>query len=495
MLAHRVEKATSKKGEDPMPDTIFHIKLYKEGQVPLYQQLADGLARLISEGSLPPDSKLPPIRKMAEEYGVNNVTIVSAYKHLESKQMVYSRKGSGTFVSPLPVEAIPEPVAKGNLHSFEAGISFEKAINFANTSLPHELFPVDAFKKAFNEVLEREKGGAFRYTDSMGYQPLRQQLCSYLETYGIKTGVDSIQIISGAQQGIDVISKAMVQFGDVVFVESPTFYGAAGAFLSRGAKLIEIPMESDGMKLTVLEDYLKLYRPRFIYMMAYFQTPTGISYSMEKKRRLLELAERYDTYIIEEDDFYDFYYNKETPVPLKALDYKNRVVYIKSFSKILMPGLRMGLMVLPKRIHQGVMEAKYTTDISTSGFIQKAMEQYLKENGWEHHAKTMRRFGGEKYRHTLSLAKKYLGGKATFALPNGGVSLWIELPEGIGAEAFCSRMLEKNVILTPGSQFEISGKDSGHIRLSFCGLDDDKIQVGLKRMGETIEEMGKGGLF
>lgn len=472
-----------------MPDTIFYIKLFKGGQVPLYQQLADGLAKLISEGTLPPDSKLPPIRKMAEEYGVNNVTIVSAYKHLESKQMVYSRKGSGTFVSPLPVEAIPEPVAKGNLHNFDTGISFEKAINFANTSLPHELFPVDAFKKAFNEVLEREKGGAFRYTDSMGYQPLRHQLCSYLETYGIKTGVDSIQIISGAQQGIDVISKALVQFGDVVFVESPTFYGAAGAFLSRGAKLIEIPMENDGMRMAVLEDYLKLYRPRFIYMMAYFQTPTGISYSMEKKRRLLELAERYDTYIIEEDDFYDFYYNKETPVPLKALDYKNRVVYIKSFSKILMPGLRMGLMVLPKRIHQGVMEAKYTTDISTSGFIQKAMEQYLRENGWEHHAKTMRHFGGQKYRRTLSLAKKYLGGKVNYALPNGGVSLWINLPEGIGAEAFCSRMLEKNVILTPGTQFEISGKDSGHIRLGFCGLDDDKIEVGLKRMGETIDKM------
>lgn len=475
-----------------MPDTNFQIKLNKEGQVPLYQQLADGLGRLISQGSLPADSKLPPIRKMAEEYGVNNVTVVAAYKHLENKQMVYSRKGSGTFVSPLPVEAIPAPVAKGNLHSFEAGISFDKAINFANTSLPHELFPVDAFKKAFDEVLEREKGGAFRYTDSMGYQPLREQLCSYIEAYGIKTGADSVQIISGAQQGIDVISKAMIHFGDVVFVESPTFYGAAGAFLSRGAKLVEIPMESDGMKMAVLEDYLKLYRPRFIYMMAYFQTPTGISYSMEKKRRLLELAERYDTYIIEEDDFYDFYYSKESPVPLKALDYKNRVVYIKSFSKILMPGLRMGLMVLPKKIHQGVMEAKYTTDISTSGFIQKAMEQYFKENGWEEHAKTMRRFGGEKYRLTLSFAKKYLAGRATFSLPNGGVSLWIQLPEGIGAEAFCSRMLEKNVILTPGSQFEISGKDSGHIRLSFCGLEDDKIEVGLKRMGETIEKMQVG---
>ena len=472
-----------------MPGTIFHLKLNKEGQVPLYQQLADGLAKLISEGSLHPDSKLPPIRKMAEKYGVNNVTVVAAYKHLESKQMVYSRKGSGTFVSPLPVEAIPEPVAKGNLHSFDAGISFDKAINFANTSLPHELFPVEAFKTAFDEVLVREKGGAFQYTDSMGYEPLRQQLCNYLGGNGIKTTLDSVQIISGAQQGVDVISKALIHFGDVVFVESPTFYGAAGAFLSRGAKLIEIPMENDGMEMAILEDYLKLYRPRFIYMMAYFQTPTGISYSMEKKRRLLELAERYDTYIIEEDDFYDFYYSKDTPVPLKALDYKNRVVYIKSFSKILMPGLRMGLMVLPKKVHQGVMEAKYTTDISTSGFIQKAMEQYLRENGWEHHAKTMRRFGGEKYRRTLSLVKKYLGGRATYSMPNGGVSLWIKLPDGVSAEAFCSRMLEKNIILTPGSQFEISGKDSGHVRLSFCGLDDDKIEVGLKRMGETMEKM------
>lgn len=472
-----------------MLKAIFQIELDKGGQSPLYQQLAEMLMKLMRDGSLAPDEKLPPIRKMAESFGINAVTVVAAYKYLESKQMVYSRMGSGTFVSPLPIEDIPAPVIRGNLQGFDGGISFENAINFANTSLPHELFPVEAFKKAFDEVLEREKGGAFRYTDSMGYEPLRLQLCRYLESYGIKAAVDGVQIISGAQQGIDIISKAMVAYGDVVFVESPTFYGAAGAFLSRGAKLIEIPMEQDGMKMDTLEDYLKLYRPKFIYMMAYFQTPTGISYSMEKKRRLLELAERYDTYIIEEDDFYDFHYSKEPLVPLKALDYKNRVVYIKSFSKILMPGLRMGLMVLPKRIHQGVMAAKYTTDISTSGFIQKALENYLRENGWESHANAMRRFGGEKYRTTVSFAKKYLTGYGKYTLPNGGVSLWIGLPEGIGAEAFCSRMLEKNVILTPGSQYEISGRDSGHVRLSFAGLGDDKIQVGLKRMGETIGQM------
>lgn len=470
-------------------EEIFQISLEKTGPTPLYQQLAEGVEALITDGALPANSKLPPIRKMAERFGVNSVTIVNAYKYLENKQMVYSRVGSGTFVSPLPVEHIPEPVANRNLRSFESGLFVENAINFTSTSLPHEMFPVDAFKKAFNEVLDREKGGAFRYMDSMGYEPLRRQLCRYLEEYGIKTAVENVQVISGAQQGIDIISKAMLRYGDVVFVEKPTFYGAAGAFLSRGGKLVEIPLEQDGMDLAALENFLKLYHPRFIYMMAYFQTPTGISYSMEKKRRLLELAEKYDTYIIEEDDFYDFHYGKDPLVPLKALDYKNRVIYIKSFSKILMPGLRMGLIVLPKKIHQAVMEAKYTTDISTSGFIQRALEYYLRENGWEQHAAQTRRYGSEKYRKTLSAARKYLSGTAKYGYPNGGVSLWIELPEGVGAEAFCSRMLEKNVILTPGSQYDMSGEEDRHVRLSFANLSDDKIDVGLKRMGDTLREM------
>ncbi|MBR4283078.1 MAG: PLP-dependent aminotransferase family protein [Anaerotignum sp.] len=470
-------------------EEIFQIQLNKENETPLYQQLAEAILTLISDGYLPSNSKLPPIRKMAQHFGVNSVTIVTAYKYLEQKQMVYSRVGSGTFVSPLPVEHIPEPVANRNIRTYGGELTMENAINFSGTSLPHEMFPVDAFKKAFDEVLDREKGGAFSYMDGMGYEPLREQLCRYLESYGIKTSVENVQVISGAQQGIDIISKVMLHYGDVVFVEKPTFYGAAGAFLSRGAKLVEVPLENDGMDMVKLEDYLKLYQPKFIYMMAYFQAPTGISYSMEKKRKLLELAEKYDTYIIEEDNFCDFHYSKEAIVPLKALDYKNRVIYIKSFSKILMPGLRIGLAVLPKKIHQAVMEAKYTTDISTSGFIQRALEYYLRENGWEEHAEQMRKYGSGKYRKTLSAARKYISGMTKYGLPNGGVSLWIELPEGIGAETFCSRMLEKNVILTPGSQYSLNGEEDSHVRLSFGNLSDDQIEVGLKRMGDVLREM------
>ena len=154
-----------------------------------------------------------------------------------------------------------------------------------------------------------------------------------------------------------------------------------------------------------------------------------------------------------------------------------------------MPGLRMGLIVLPKKIHQAVMEAKYTSDISTSGFIQRAMEYYLRENGWEHHAEAMRRYGSGKYHRTLSAAKKYLKGTAEYNRPEGGISLWLELPENIQASAFCRRMLEKNVILTPGSKFDISGQDESHVRLSFANLSNDKIEVGIKRMGDTLREM------
>ena len=156
-----------------------------------------------------------------------------------------------------------------------------------------------------------------------------------------------------------------------------------------------------------------------------------------------------------------------------------------------MPGLRIGLAVLPKKIHQAVMEAKYTTDISTSGFIQRALEFYLRENGWEEHAEQMRKYGSEKYRKTLSAARKYISGMTKYGLPNGGVTLWIELPAGISAETFCSRMLEKNVILTPGSQFDISGEEDSHVRISFGDLSDDKIEVGLKRMGDVLREMLK----
>lgn len=466
------------------------ILLDKTSATPIYKQIGDSLANLIKNGDLKPNTKLPPIRTMAESLGVNNVTIVSAYKYLETKKIVYSQVGSGTFVSPIPLESIPSPIMDNDklFNSFQKH-DIKNSINFTTTSLPEDLFPVDEFKSAFDEVLDREKGNAFGYTNSRGYEPLCVSLCSYLEGYGIKSNPDSIQIISGAQQGIDIVSKAMLDYGDTIFTENPTFYGAAGAFISRGTQIVDIPLLADGMDMDALENLIKLYHPKFIYTMVYFQTPTGISYSMAKKRHLLDLAEKYDTYIIEDDNLYDFNYSKKPIIPLKALDYKNRVIYIKSFSKILMPGLRLGFMVLPKKIMHSVMAAKYTTDIATSGFIQKAFDIYLNKNNWERHIEIMRNYCKSKYKIAIKAADRYLSDCSEYIKPQGGISLWLKINHDIDMDLLCNQLLEKNVIVSPGNQFLLTNDTSKFIRICFCNVSDDKIEVGIKRIGETIKSL------
>ncbi len=473
-------------------DSIFNIKVDKTLQTPLYRQLGDAIFLLIENGVLKPNEKLPPIRRLAEEAGVNNSTAVSAYKYLENKKAVYSQTGSGTFVSPIPLEEIPPPVIEEHMRLIKRPEAGPGIINFTSTSLPQELFPVDEFKSAFDSLLDRERGNAFGNMDAQGFFPLRESLCKYLEIYGINQTPDNIQVLSGAQQGIDTVSKAMASYGDVVFMEKPTFYGAAGSFLSRGCQIIEIPMEHDGMDISALENLAKLYRPKFIYIMAYFQTPTGATYSSAKKKTILDLAEKYNFYIIEADNLYDFNYSKEPIVPFKALDYRNRVVYIKSFSKLLMPGLRVGFAAMPKKIISRMTTAKYTTDISTSGFLQKALDIYFRENNWREHIKSIRLYGMEKYRIAVKYADRLLKPYAKYHKPNGGISLWIDT-KGIPADELLKACAQKNVLLSHGGQFYINGENSSYVRLSFINVSDEKLEAGIRRMGECLKGFTTGG--
>lgn len=467
-------------------EELFNIKIDKSCQTPIYKQIAEKIFSLIEDGTLSPNSKLPPVRKFAYSVGVNTVTIVSAYKYLENKKAVYSHVGSGTYVSPIPLENIPEPVINENIQLSKSRL-IEGAINFTDTTLPQELFPTDEFKMAFNTLLDREKGGAFSALDSQGYYPLRETLCTVLKHYGITASAENIQILSGGQQGIDIVSKAMLTHGDIVFTEKTTFYGATGAFAYRGCQIVEIPMEDDGCDVSVLENLAKIYHPKIFYMMSYFQTPTGISYSLDKKRKILELAEKYNFYIIEDDNLYDFNYTKHSIVPLKALDFRNRVVYIKSFSKILMPGLRIGFAVMPKKVHSGIMNAKYVADISTSGLIQKLLDIYLNNYDWKGHIDKICAYGHSKYKTAIKYCDRYLS-NSKYIKPQGGVSLWIDT--GITNQSlFSQKLMEKGIIISSGKQFVPSQISSSYIRLCFSNISDEKLEKGIRNIENVIKEM------
>ncbi|MDR2899797.1 MAG: PLP-dependent aminotransferase family protein, partial [Clostridiales bacterium] len=260
--------------------------------------------------------------------------------------------------------------------------------------------------------------------------------------------------------------------------------------LSRGAQVIEIDMEDDGMDLDRLEALMKVMRPKFIYMTSYFQTPTCVSYSNDKKQRLLNLALKYDTFILEEDNQSEFVYNDEKVVPIKSLDYKNRVMYVKSFSKSIMPGLRIGFMALPKKIMNKVISAKYTTDIATSGFIQRAFELFLSSGDYDRHINDMRTVFKLRFNKACADINKYLLEYVDYNMPIGGVNIWLKLKnKQISSEGLSNLLVKDNVIITPGALFSSSGEDIPYFRLSVSSVGVENITGGIKKIGKCLKEM------
>jgi DNA-binding transcriptional MocR family regulator len=326
------------------------------------------------------------------------------------------------------------------------------------------------------------------YHDSRGYLPLRSSIADYLSDKTIEVGAEDVYIISGAQQGIDIIAKALLTNGDYVFVESPTYTGAVNVFKSRGARIVEIPLQNDGPDMKELEKLLRLMKPKFMYTMPNFQNPTGCSYSERKKKHLMLLCKKYKLLVVEDDYSGDLSYVERPAIPLKAYDKTDSVIYIKSFSKIFMPGLRVAFLIIPEHIKKMIESAKYLTDISTSGFMQRVLDLYLSRNMLDEHIKYMKREYGVRYFEAVRAVKKYLRG-ALFNQPNGGLNLWIRLPEGVNSGKLYELCRKNKVLITPGTIF-LKGQDGEqYIRISFSGVDVPDITKGIAIIGNAMEEL------
>jgi DNA-binding transcriptional MocR family regulator len=416
---------------------------------------------------------------------------VNAYRLLEDNKLVYKKVGSGTYVMPLKddINLGSDAVTVSDEIEFEFDREgYEDTINLSTASPDPELFPIKDFRRALNEVLERDGGSAFMYHESMGYKSLRESIAKYSALYGINASADDIHIISGAQQGIDIISRVLLSNGDYVFVESPTYNGAVAVFKSRGAKIVEIPLLSDGPDMKKLEKMLKFIKPKFIYVMPNFQNPTGCTYSDRKKKYLLLLCRKYGVMVVEDDYMSDLSYLDEKARPLKGLDNEERVVYIKSFSKIFMPGLRVGYLIIPSSIKEKVTSIKHLTDISTSGLMQRVLDLYFRSGIWSKHLEYMKREYSVRYFEAVRAVKKYLRG-ASFTQPYGGLNLWVTLPEFVSSSELFERCKEKKVLFTPGTVFIKTELGEKHIRISFAGAGPEQITKGISIIGQVMEEI------
>ncbi len=470
---------------------LTHIRLNKDKDLPLYIQLYEAIRDVIEDDNIQSE-KLPSIRSLAKQLGVNNVTVVNAYKLLEQENYIYTVKGSGTFIKRPSFSQDNYLVEEGDMELMLSGIYplLKNSIDFASVSPTPELFPIEEFKKSLIEVLDRDGGQAFLYPEITGFGPLRESISEFLlEHYSISATKDQILITSGGQQGLDIISKTLIQPGDVILVENPTYPGAFAAFQSRGARIIGIPMDNDGIDLDELKSYVKRYRPKFIYLMPNFHSPTTICYSETRKKDVLRLAREYDFYIIEDDFLTDLSFSDENKLPLKTMDKFDQVIFIKSFSKIFMPGVRIGFMTLPKALMKDIIKAKHTTDISSSGYLQRAFDLYLRKGFWRDHIENITAFYRDRYQLMISGLEKLKHFGISYLEPGGGLSIWVSLPKDFDAIELYEECGRRGLAIVPGKVFftDSSGSEK-FIRLSFSAVSEEEIHKGLGILKDILSK-------
>lgn len=502
---------------------IDTIRIDHDSEAPLYLKLADALRRAIRSGEAAAGERLPSVRRLSDAAAVNPATAVAAYRILEKEGWVAARAGSGVYVrddipsgggiGPLDAASRPgegiQAFADEALSELAAGrvLVPDGVLDLAAGAPSPSLFPAMEFKALVDEVLDRDGGWAFGYQESAGWAPFREALASYLrDAHGVDAELDDIRVVSGAQQGIDLAAKALLGPRDVAVVEAPTYRGALAVFWSRGASTLPVRVDRDGMDLAALERALRDRSPRLVYAIPRYQNPTTISWSEERMRELLLLAQRYDFYVLEDDLLSDLSYgDRSAPTCLKAIDDHDRVIYVRSFSKVLMPGLRLGVLVSPRRLRERFEAAKRATDIATDGLVQRALELYLRRGMHAGRLDFLRGHYGKVYdaaKTAVEASLLPLG--ASFDPPGGGLHLWLRLPEGVTGSALRAATLARGAALVPEAVYGGAGNlaDGGgaarqaadaHVRLSFASLSAEDARRGVGLVAAALVDLLDGG--
>lgn len=363
-------------------------------------------------------------------------------------------------------------------------------ISFAGGLPAPELFPVEELKRACEEVLSNQGEAALQYSTTEGYIPLRKAICDRMKNLGINAQFDNIIITSGSQQGLDLSGKVFIDEDDVIICESPTYLAAIKAFKTFIPKFKEVPMDDDGMIMEDLEEVLKSNpNAKFIYTIPDFQNPTGRTMSLERRKRLIELANKYDIAVIEDNPYGEVRFAGEFIPPVKHFDTEGRVIYLSTFSKILCPGFRIGWICADQEVIKRYIPFKQSTDLHTDIFAQMVTARYIEMFNIDEHIKKIK----ETYRHRRELMidciKREFPEDVKYTLPEGGLFVWVELPKYIKSKKVFERALENNVAFVPGDSFFPNGGCMNTLRLNYSNMPDERIIEGIRRLGLVLKNM------
>ena len=369
-------------------------------------------------------------------------------------------------------------------------------ISFAGGFPDSALFDVEGIREATNAALTEDPGAALQYGATEGYKPLREQIAAFMGHKGVKDLTpDQLIVTTGSQQGLDLLGKTMISPGDKVIVEGPTFLATIQCFRLYGAELISAPIDADGVQTDKLEALIAEHKPRFVYLIPTFGNPSGAMLSLARRKRVLELAVKYQTLIVEDDPYADLYFDAPPPPSLLALSHevpgsRELLAHCGSLSKILSPGLRIGWMIAPPDLLGKATMCKQFSDAHTSTFAQATAAQYLKAGRLPGRLTLVRQVYADRAQAMGQALRRELGDGIDFVQPNGGLFIWARLT-GAGGKLkdggeLAKRAIEKGVAFVPGAPFYASNPDHATLRLSFATADIEKIEEGVKRLGAAL---------
>jgi 2-aminoadipate transaminase len=370
-------------------------------------------------------------------------------------------------------------------------------ISFAGGLPAPEVFPVEEFREACNRVLTDVGPQSLQYGTTEGYTPLREMIARHASRIGINVSADNILITSGSQQALDLLGKIFINRGDRILVESPTYLGALQAWNAYGAEYVPVETDHNGMIPEALEAALR-FGPKFIYALPNFQNPTGITISLERRQKLVELADRYGVPIVEDDPYGQLRFEGEPLPPIKIVDcrmrnqgngfYTGNVIYLSTFSKILAPGLRLAWVIAPQEVIRKLVLAKQGTDLHTATFNQIVAHEVGRGGFLDKHVHTINRVYRERRDVMLDALHEFMPAGVQWTRPEGGLFLWVTLPKGFNAADLLNEAVKKKVAFVPGAPFHAAGGGENTMRLNFSYSKPEIILEGISRLGTVFKE-------
>ncbi len=488
------------------------LKLNRNEDVPLYTQVKNGIEELIKSGVLKSNTRLPSTRELAASLCVSRNTVLQAYELLEADGLVYSGVGKGTFVHEYGKSRRAPVLKKRDVKmSFEGLLSnawtrshsnlfsgFEKIfdtdkkdtfISFASDSIDERMFPQEDFKNCLISSFRRYGASLLTADTSQGFLSLIEFLSGFMGRRGIMVKPENILITSGIQQGLSIIGRLFVDPGDTILLENFTYPGALGVLRSLQANCIGIPMDSEGIRLDILENVLKRRKAKLLYTIPTFHNPTGCVVPPDNRKQLVELCSTYQVIIIEDDYAHELGFDRNELLPLKALDERGGIVYMGSFSETLFPGIRISWIAAAREIIEKLTILKSSADLYTNLILQAAVLEFLQKGYFDKQLKKKRNFLSKKSSVVSSALSRYVSDIASWRKPQGGLFQWIELPGSIDALDLLLASREKGVTFAPDRLFSVEEWQKSGFRIGFGNVDEEKIWRGIGTIGNILKNM------